>query len=185
MALDISTTQKVEPTLPLQVSSLRELAKTLRTGAVARALSDRRTHANNQTLLELELQRSTVVEAIKDSLALGVAHALATHDTHVQAVYTYDPSANPDSETGEDGQLDATLHLLVLVTTPSAALQAFINALDSALTESLKDLPSPIFQMRESVLDINLLTPKDVQQRTGYAGLLSSLFAPAVKLWER
>jgi hypothetical protein len=185
MALDILTTQKVEPTLPPQVSSLRELAKTLRTGAVARALSDRRTHANNQTLLELELQRPTVIEAIKDSLAQGVAHALATHDTHVQAVYAYDPSTNPDSEAGEDYPLEATLHLLVLVTTPSAALQAFISALDRALTESLKELPSPTFQGRESVLDINLLTPADVQQRKGYAGLLASVFAPAIKLWQR
>ena len=185
MSLDTLTPQKVDSTLTPQVSSLRELAKTIRASAVARALSDRRSHASNEALLELELGRPAVVEAIKDGIAQDVARALAAHDPQVQAVYTYDPSANPDNETGEGRLPDVTIHLLVLVTAPSAALQSFILALDGALTENLKDLPSLLFQMRESVLDINLLTPKDVQQRTGYAGLLSSMFAPAIKLWQR
>jgi len=185
MTLDTLAPQKVESAPAHQVSSLRELAKTIRASAIAKALSDRRSHASNEALLELELDRPAVVEAIKDSIAQEVARTLAAHDPQIQAIYSYDPSGNPDNETGEDRLPDVTIHLLALIAAPSAALQSFILALDSALTESLKDLPSPIFQMRESVLDINLLTPKDVQQRTGYAGLLSSLFAPAVKLWER
>ena len=185
MTLDTLAAQKVESTSTSPVSSLRELAKTIRASAVAKALGDRRSHASNEALLELELDRPAVVEAVKDAIAQDVAQTLAAHDPQIQAVFTYDPSGNPDNETGEDRLPDITIHLLVLVTAPSAALQSFIAALDSALTESLKDLPAPIFQMRESVLDINLLTPKDVQMRTGYAGLLSSMFAPAIKLWQR
>jgi hypothetical protein len=185
MALNTQTTPKIQSTSPAPVSSIAELAKTIREGALAKALRDRRAYAADEGLLEMDLRRPAVFESMKDGLAQGVARALAAHDAHVQAVYAYDPSANSDNETGDDGVVDATLHLLVLVTTPSAALQAFIDALDQALTASLHSLPSLTFQIRESVLDINLFTPKDVEQRHGYAGLLSSIYAPAIKLWER
>jgi len=183
MAVDMLTTQRT--TKSAQVSSLSDLAKTIRASAIVEALSDRRSYATNEALLELELGRPVVREAVKDGLARGVARALAAHDPQVQAIYAYDPSANPDSEAGDDRPFDATVHLLAVVNTPSAALQAFIAALDRALTESLKDLPSPIFQIRESVLDINLITRHDVQERKGYAGLLSATFAPAIEIYRR
>lgn len=183
MAVDMLTTQKT--TRSAQVLSLSDLAKTIRASAIVEALSDRRSYATNEALLELELSRPVVREAVKDGLARGVARALAAHDAQVQAIYAYDPSANPDSEAGDDRPFDATVHLLAVVTTPSAALQAFIAALDRALTESLKDLPSPVFQVRESILDINLITRQDVQERKGYAGLLSATFAPAIEIYRR
>jgi hypothetical protein len=185
MAVDVLKTQKIESARSAQGTSLSELAKTIRTGAVARVLSDRHTLADSESLLEVELRHPAAVEALKDGLARGVARALAAHDPQVLKVYAYDPSANPDNEAGDDRQLDVTLHLLVVVTAPSAALQAFIAALDRTLTESLKDLPAPIFQIRESILDINLLTPKEIQDRKGYAGLLTSVFAPAIEIWHR
>jgi hypothetical protein len=185
MTLDMLTTQKTKSARSAQVSTLGELAKTIRASAVVEALSDRRSYATNEALLELELSRPVVREAVKDGLARGVARALLAHDPQVQAIYAYDPSANPDSEAGDDRPFDATIHLLAIVTAPSAALQAFIAALDRALTESLKELPSPIFQIRESVLDINLITRQDVQERKGYAGLLSATFAPAIEICRR
>jgi hypothetical protein len=185
MAVDILTTQRTKSATPATVSSLGELAKTIRASAVAEALSDRRSYASNEALLELELSRPAVREAVKDGIARGVARALAAHDEQVQAIYGYDPSANPDSEAGDDRLFDATIHLLALVTAPSAALQAFIAALDRALTESLRQLPCPPFQIRESVLDINLITRREVQEHKGYAGLLSATFAPAIEVWHR
>ncbi len=92
---------------------------------------------------------------------------------------------NPDSESGEDMPMEATVHLLALVAAPSAALESFVAALDSALTASLKELPSPLFASRESVLDVNLITEKDVRLGLGYAALLSSVFAPPLKVWSR
>jgi len=185
MAVDTLTTQKTKVAASAKISSLGELAKTIRASAVAEALSDRRAYASNEALLELELTRPSVRAAVKDGLARGVARAVAAHDPQVQAIYTYDPSVDPDGEGGDDQPFDATIHLLALVTAPSAALQAFIAALDRALTESLQDLPSPIFQIRESVLDLNLITRQDVQDRKGYAGLLSATFAPAIEIWRR
>ncbi len=185
MAIDVRTPSKVAEHSAAQVSLISELAKAIREAALVKALRERRAYDADEGLLEMDLHRPAVFESIKDGLVQGVARALAANDANVQAVYAYDPSANPDNEIGDDYSLDATLHLLVLVTTPSAALQTFIEALDRALTEDLRDLPSLAFQIRESVLDINLFTAKEVEQRIGFAGLLSSIYAPAIKIWER
>jgi hypothetical protein len=86
----------------------------------------------------------------------------------------------------QEGQpVDATVHLLVLVKSSSAALEAFISALDRALAASLTSLPSPKFTERGSILDVNLLTEKDVESGRGYAVLLSSVFTPPLKIWQR
>ena len=116
---------------------------------------------------------------------MGVSNALAANDPNVQAIYAYDPSTNADSETEEEITPDATVHLLVQVTMPSAALQAFIASLDRALLASLKDLPSPRFAQRESVLNVNLITEDDIRHGANFAGLLSGVFAPPLKIWQR
>ena len=131
------------------------------------------------------LRHSGFFDTFKHGLAGGVANALAANDQRVLAVYSYEPSMNPDSESGEDMPMEATVHVLALVAAPSAALESFVAALDSALTASLKELPSPLFASRESVLDVNMITEKDVRLRLGYAALLSSVFAPPLKVWSR
>ena len=71
------------------------------------------------------------------------------------------------------------------VATSSAALEAFIAALDRALTDSLKGLPSPLFAERKFTLDVSLITEKDVRLGLGPAGLLSAIFTPPIKVWQR
>jgi len=47
------------------------------------------------------LRRPEFVENLKYGLALGIANALSAHDSNVTAVYTFDPSTNPDSDLGD------------------------------------------------------------------------------------
>jgi sec-independent protein translocase protein TatA len=185
MNLDTLPLHKIGSALLPSDSPWHELAQTICAGALAKALRNRSAYTGDEPLFELDLRRPAVLESIKDGLAQGVASALAACDSQVQTVYAYDPSANPDNETGEDRAFDAALHLLVVVTQPSTALQSFISALDRALIKNLNDLPFLNFQLHESILDIILLTPKDIEHRTGYAGLVSSIFAPALEIWRR
>ncbi len=185
MGPDILTRQKAEAPGVCEASSLRELAGAICTEALGKALRNYGAYADDESLLELDLRRPAVLEALKDSLALGVARALAAHDAGVQAIYAYDPWANSDNETAEARAFDATLHLLVVVTAPSTTLPAFILALDQAVTVSLKGWPALAFQAYASILNINLLTEEEVQRRTGYAALLSSIFAPPIEIWRR
>jgi hypothetical protein len=165
-------------------ASLADLADTMRDEAIVTA---RQTLAETQRKADLAtlLRIPSFLGNFKYGLVSGVAGALAANDQRVRAVYTYDPGLNADSEVGEEMPLDMTLHLLVLVEAPSAALEAFIEALDRALTESLKGLPAPRFAQREFTLDTSLITEQDVQHGLGPAGLLSAVFTPPIKVWQR
>jgi len=184
MATTVIPAKKIEVESEIRVLPLDEVAETIRDDALA--LAQNRLSAP-LTGLELKrlLRRPDFVDNLKYGLASGVANALSGNDPRVTAVYVYEPSANPDSELGNDMPVDATVHLLVLVKSPSAALDAFIAVLDRALTASLTSLPSPKFAERDSILDVNLLTEKDVESGRGYAILLSSVFAPPLKVWQR
>ena len=174
----------VSPSADQQVTSLDEVAETIREAALAAAREKLSAPQRSLDLASL-LCRPDFFERFKHGLATAVSQTLAANDSHVQATYVYEPSANPDIETGTDLPPEAALHLLVLVTQPSAALEAFVAALDRALTATLKTLPSNLFAQRESVLDVNVITEKDVRLGLGYAAMLASVFAPPLKVWQR
>ena len=179
ITLSRETKSRLSEAMPFQ-----KLAESVRDNALALA-QDKYAIFQRGSDIESLLRHPDFFEKFKYGLAVGIADALAANDQRVLAEYVYDPSLNPDSEDGEGLPLEATLHLLVLVSSPSAALSAFVAALDRALTASLKDLPSPLFTRRESVLDVNLITEKDVRLGVGYATLLASVFAPPIKVWAR
>lgn len=167
-----------------QVIYLTEVAETLREDALARARMKFTPHERNLSLAQL-LKRTEFCDYFKYELALGVALVLAANDRRIQTAYVYNPSDNPDGCEGIEVSQDATLHLLVKVEALSAALEAFVTSLDRALTASLRELPSPLFAQRRSVLVVDLISEEDVVLRQGWAALLSSIFAPPLKIWER
>lgn len=185
MNQETSTLQRTKSAQTATDRALGDLARTILDGALAKALRDSRAYADDEFLLRLDLYRPAVLESVKDGLAQGVASALAGFEPQVQAVYTYDPSANPDNESSEDRPFDPAIHLLVLSAVTSTILPSFIAALDQALAGCLNDMPSPPLQGRESILDVVVLTEQEAQQRTGHAALLSSVFAPAIEIWRR
>lgn len=134
--------------------------------------------------LEHLLQRRALFQSFKYSLAKGVAETLAANEKRVRMVYLFEPSANPDAEAEEYLPLEATIQLLVVVETTSAALEAMIASLDRGLVQCVQKLPSPLLADCRSILDVNLVTEEAVKHKTGYANLLSSIFAPPLKLWE-
>ncbi len=167
-----------------QVMYLVEVAETLREDALERAMKKFTSYARDLPLAEL-LKRADFCDSFKYELALGVAAVLAANDQRVQTAYIYDPSGNPDGVEGIEVSPDATLYLLVKVSTPSAALDAFVSSVDRALTANLKELPSPLFAQRESILVVSLISEEDMVLRRGCAALLASIFAPPLKIWER
>jgi hypothetical protein len=86
---------------------------------------------------------------------------------------------------GESLLGEAAIHLLVLVEAASVALDTFVAALEQGLIQCLKEMPPSLFTECPLLLDVNLGTPEAVERRTGLATLLSSIFAPPLKLWKR
>lgn len=181
MTLPILVNKKATLAPMRQALSIQEIAEMMCDEALAQA------RQQFATLSEVDLQtpfdRPAFLDAFKHALACKIAGVLAEHDPSVQAVYTYDPSMNPDSESGEDLPVSPTIHLLVRVVKPSAALEALIASLDEALVAKLPALPSAKFAKRTSFLDVNLLSDEHAQGGTGYAALLTSLFAPPLRIW--
>jgi hypothetical protein len=184
MVTTMSATQTRSIAPARVVLPMPDLAKQLSADALARARQKMALAQREEELKNL-LALPAFIDAFVHALAIGIAGALAENDLSVQAVYAHDPSLNPDSESGDVLSPSGTVHLLVQVTRSSAALEAFIASLDQALTAQLHELPSPKFAQRTSVLDINLLTEEGVRLGTGYAALLSSVFAPPIKVWHR
>ncbi len=166
------------------VSDVSGTAEEIREGALAFVREKLTAFQRGLDLIGL-LRRSEYFEIFKHGLAIGVANVLARYDQRVLGVYTYELQTNTDVETGEAVPLNPTLHMLLLVSAPSAALDAFISSLDRALMASLKELALPVLKQRDFILDVNLVTKQDIQYKIGYAKLLSSVFAPPLKVWQR
>jgi hypothetical protein len=181
MATRVAVKKTADAPAP-QVSQLAEVAENIRDDAIVLARR-RLTPLQRDAGLEILFQNPSFFGYFKYELTVGVADALAENDRHVLAMYHYDPSANPGNWAGED--MDATVHAIALVSVTSAALEALVSSLDRALTASLKDLPAPQFAQRESILDVVLVTEEEVELGKGYAKMLSSVFAPPLKIWER
>ncbi|HJW84244.1 MAG TPA: hypothetical protein VJ754_08060 [Anaerolineae bacterium] len=163
---------------------LDEAAETIRDDAIAQA-RQKLGAAQCRTGLDSLLRRPDFLGYFQHGLASGVVNVLAASDQAVHAVYTYDPSINPDNEAGACLPQDAAVHLIVVVAAPAAAVEALIAALDRALTASLKDLPSPRFAQRESLLVVSLVSLEDVRCGANCAGRWVGLFAAPLEIWRR
>ena len=168
-----------------QVSSLLETAETILDNALNLARKKLLPRDQDADLTKL-FERRDFLDYFKYILAQEVAQVIATYDQRVQAVYLFEESANPDAETEEYLQfVDLTIHLLALVTSASAALEAFVASLDRSLTEVLSELPSNAFARRTSFLDVLPVTESNIEEGRGYAVLLSSIYARPLKIWQR
>jgi len=168
----------------IEVTRLDEVAEGMRQDAVHATIAKLGAPQQEQPWEEL-FKDYHFVARFSANLADGVAEVLTAHEAGIEAIYTFEPSANPDVETGEYLPQDTAVHMLCVVEKVSAGLEAFIEALDRALVESLQALPSAQYAECGRALDILLVTKEDVKQRRGYAHMLNSIFAPPLKIWGR
>jgi hypothetical protein len=135
--------------------------------------------------MERLLEHPRFWDHFKYELASEISLLLAENAQRVEAVYLYDPSGNPDNETSTALPIDPTIHLIVIVSTPSAALETFMDSLNRVLIERLRELPGPLFISRQFIIDVIVISQEDARYNRGSATLLSSIYAPPLKLWER
>jgi hypothetical protein len=148
-------------------------------------------HANRKLIgsdaknYEDYLAQRNYLEIFRSGLCNAVTEALIENDSSIISVFRFDPNANPDSETEEDMTADGNVYLIAVVERVSKALVDFAKSLDRALTERLNEFPQTIFKSYSSVLDIKFVTPEEIENRRGFGILLTSVFSPPAKLWER
>ena len=172
---------KVSPQIH-QAVELTEVAEKIKDKALDFAKMKLPPLKRDQNLEELFQQRNFFCD-FKHGLVEGVCQTIGEYDGKVIESYCFDPDANPDCQSGDEIPLDGTINIILVVESKTAGLDALITSLDRGLTQALKELPIPNLVSYDSVLNIIQVTQNDVENRKGYAALISSLYAPALKVW--
>jgi hypothetical protein len=123
-----------------QVSDLRDMADAIRDQALAETYQSSGKGASGVRRAGV-VERSTCPHQFLRSLATGTAKMLAANDQRVVAVYGYQPARPVASEQQAEPSPAIAIHLLIVVTAPSAALLALVASLTRALAASLRALP--------------------------------------------
>ncbi|MBS3784670.1 MAG: hypothetical protein KGY78_09530 [Anaerolineae bacterium] len=126
---------------------------------------------------------STVHHYCRYGLAKKMAESIGSLDDNVKAVYTLDYDATPEDRCfGSEAHTSPT-HLIVWAARKTDALTALVKALDRALVEAYADLIDA--PQLTHMLDVQVVDDADVEERTGYGALLSSIHNRPIQVWER
>lgn len=123
------------------------------------------------------------IENLKIALANLVAEEIADNDPSVEKIYAFNPELNPGSHSDPSTPIDLSIHMLCVVEKSSAAVNALISSLDRGIAAAIRELPTNWYNQLETVLDVIIISNKDIQERKGYATLLSSVYAPPLRIW--
>jgi len=108
---------------------------------------------------------------------------LGAFDDDVKAVYLFECDATQEDICFGEASSTPLVHLLVWAKRKTAALTSLISALDRALVQCYSSqfgVSGPA-----SLLDVQVVVDSDVDKRTGYGALLSSLHHRPLEIWRR
>lgn len=123
-------------------------------------------------------KRSEFVQAFKSALEKRVARKLVVWQPGVQAVFKFDEVLTENREAW-----DGSIHLLVKVPRLSNAIKAFGEKLDRSLMYCLQQLGWSRFRKRQSILEIQQVTPNELRHGIGYGAMFYAVYSAPVKVW--
>jgi hypothetical protein len=123
-------------------------------------------------------RRETFVQAFKSALELRIARKLAAWQPGVQAVFKFDETPTQTWETW-----DGSIHLLVKVPRLSDAMKALGKKLDQSLVRYLKQLGWSRFRKRQSILEVQQVTPNELRHGIGYGAMFFAVYTAPIKVW--
>jgi hypothetical protein len=132
------------------------------------------------TELERLNQRSEFIQAFKSAMEQRIARKLASWQPDVQAVFKYDETRMKNSESW-----DGSIHLLVMVSHLSNGVKALGEMLDQNLVKCLKQLDWSRFQMRQTILEVQQVTPNEVRRGVSYGAMFFAVYTVPKKVWSQ
>lgn len=139
--------------------------------------------SKQEVIERLQQGDATVRRYCRYGLAKKVAESIGSLDDNVKSVYVVDYDATPEDRSFSSEAQTAPIHLIVWVARKTSALEALVSALDRTLVQeyaSMIDTPQ-----LAHLLDVQIVADADVENRTGYGALLSSLHNRPIQVWER
>lgn len=116
-------------------------------------------------------------------VAKELGEVLGSWSKNVRAVYACkcDDGTSGECCLGGNTASLSLIHMIIWAEKKNKALNALIDALDSAMVQQHKRLLGHS-QLRQ-VLDAQVIDDEDVKNRTGYAVLLTSIHQPPIRVW--
>lgn len=123
-------------------------------------------------------RRVEFLEAFKSALERRIARALAGWQPGVQAIFKYD-----ETRTEDIGSWDGSIHLLIKVPRLSDKVKVWGKTLDRGLVTCLHQLGWERFSMRQTVLEVQQVTPNELRHGIGYGAMFCAVYTAPVKVW--
>ena len=123
-------------------------------------------------------RRNEFLQAFKTALEKRIARKLAAWQPSVQAVFKFDETRTENMECW-----DGSIHLLVKVPRLSNTVKALGKTLDKGLVKRLKQLGWSHFRTRQSILDIQQVTPNELRHAVSYGAMFCAVDNAPIKVW--
>ena len=123
-------------------------------------------------------KRHEFVQAFKSALEQRIARKLAVWHPGIQAVFKFDETLAANREAW-----DGSIHLLVKIPRLSNTVKALGKKLDRSLTKYLNQLGWSRFRKRQSILEIQQVTPNELRHGVSYGAMFCSVYNAPVKVW--
>ena len=123
-------------------------------------------------------QRSDFLQAFKSALERRIARKLAAWQPGVQAVFKFEETPMENLESW-----DGSIHLLVKVPRLSNTVKTLGKALDKILVKHFKQLGLSPFEKRQSILDVQQVTPNELRHGISYGAMFYAVYTVPVKIW--
>lgn len=139
----------------------------------------------NQELLEAECEHC---KCIVDFLAIQISEYLGQVDETVKAVYQCEPTDATQiiqSESGAQTSKHTGINLVVWVDRKSAALNALVDTLESALSVSQRKIGCVDATSQCFILDVNMVDDQDVNHGRGHGLLVKNTYIHSKPTWQR
>ena len=122
---------------------------------------------------------------VAQSLVRQLGEYLGQVDQTVKAVFHYEPVEGSGKEFPGIGEPHVGINLVVWVERKSAALSALIEALETALQNSQRQIGCAVASPKCFALDVKLASDHEVQEERGLGLLVRNASIRSMPVWER
>jgi hypothetical protein len=132
--------------------------------------------------------RCEICSCLSDSLVEQISQYLGEIDKTVKAVYQYEPVAERQSFQWQDDEPAKShngINLVAWVDRKSAALNALVETLETALSASQRKIGCVNASTACYTLDVQMVDDQDVGDRRGYGLLVENKYLRSKPVWER
>jgi len=168
---------------PLRLPDATSTAEVIFAKAVAYCGRKMKLESTEATLDLLQQGQRVAREYCQYSIAQQVGDALGRLDETVKAVYMCEYDATAEDICFGEAAKSSPIHLIVWTERKTGALASLVSGLDRALTAKYARMMG--MDHKFFLLDVQVVDDSEVEARSGYGALLTSIHNCPLQVWKR